>query len=567
MSATAWERFHLGEEPDGVRSEVLTSWRRSRISGVDPEHVEPPHVGTDPDTPLARVAVPILERMADLLVADRSCLALADARGGVLWRWVSEPMLRTTLDTLSVAQGFCFDESVVGTNGLGTALETGALAVVRGSEHFVHRFHDVTCVAAPVRHPITRRTVGAVNVTCRAEHTNPLLAVVVRRLVGEVEAALLDAASSRERALLDAFLRARRTTSGPVLAVGDDVVIANAAASALDLDHARLWEEVRGRPDGDVVTLDDLPARVAVVRDGTPGVALTVPTPRQGSGTTAAGPVRGTASVSGSASATASGSASGPATGITRSRARSGPRSDPWAQLADRAAALLARGPLVVHGEPGTGKATLLGAVLGLDPATVDGPAAAPGRLLVRHADPRPADAARTAGPLLVRHADLLPADALRRLAAHPGPLAVTAAGPAPAAVLGARTLAVPPLRRRDVGALAGQALRRHDPHLAFGADALVAMVRYGWPGNLRELARVVADAAERARGGVIGADALPAAVRLAAVGRALTPLERAEADTIAAVLAEHDGNKSAAARALGISRTALYAKLRAYRL
>ncbi|MGD9531273.1 MAG: GAF domain-containing protein, partial [Pseudonocardia sp.] len=175
-----WELFQAGEEPRGVRRDVLTSWRRSRISGVDPEHVDVPFVETDLDTDFARVAVPIMTRTAELLVGDRSCLALSDPSGSVIWRWVSEPMLRNTLDDLSVIEGFCFGEEFVGTNGLGTSLETGRLAVVRGSEHYVQRFHDVTCVAAPVRHPVTRRTVGAVNVTCRAADTNSLLAVVVR---------------------------------------------------------------------------------------------------------------------------------------------------------------------------------------------------------------------------------------------------------------------------------------------------------------------------------------------------------------------------------------------------
>ncbi|MDT7705162.1 MAG: sigma-54 dependent transcriptional regulator, acetoin dehydrogenase operon transcriptional, partial [Pseudonocardiales bacterium] len=376
-TSTAWEQFQAGQEPRDVRGEVLTSWRRSRFSGVDPEYVDPPYVETDLDTHLVRVAVPIMERMTELLMGDRSCLALSDARGSVVWRWVSEPMLRTTLDQLSVVQGFCFDEEFVGTNGLGTALETGSIAVVRGSEHFVQRFHDVTCVAAPVRHPITRRTVGAVNITCRAEHTNPLLSVVVHKLVEEIRTGLLHAASMRERRLLDAFLVARRGATGPVLTLGDDVVIANAAALDLGLDHEQIWDGVRGYDDGTLVALSsNLAARLRLVRDGssTTGAVLTV------TGTPAEAPPR-----------------RHPAT------------PDRWTRLLDETRALAARGPVVVRGEPGTGRTTLLttafdgAAVMDAAACVVDGvePWA---RALARHV--------RRGTPVVLRHVDLLTDDA-----------------------------------------------------------------------------------------------------------------------------------------------------------
>jgi transcriptional regulator of acetoin/glycerol metabolism len=46
-----------------------------------------------------------------------------------------------------------------------------------------------------------------------------------------------------------------------------------------------------------------------------------------------------------------------------------------------------------------------------------------------------------------------------------------------------------------------------------------------------------------------------------------VTPLESAEAAVIAAMLSECNGNKSAAAGRLGISRATLYSKLRRYRI
>lgn len=542
-TATAWERFHAGEEPRDIRGEVLTSWRRSRSSGVDPEYVEVPYVETALDTHFARVATPIMEGMADLLVGDRSALALADERGSVVWRWVSEPMLLNTLDRLSVAEGFCFGEEFVGTNGLGTALETGTIAVVRGSEHFVHRFHDVTCVAAPVLHPVTRRTVGAVNVTCRAEHTNPLLTVVVRKLVEEIQSALLQESSIRERRLLDAFLVAQRGAAGPVLTLGDDVVIANDAALELGLDHRELWDEVRmvrtdGPVDGTVIELSsNRSAHVRLVRDGTrtTGAVLTMARPDD----------------------------------PTRTRRRPSTPDDSERRIAT-ARDLLARGPLVVRGEAGTGRTTLLttllhGAVV-IDAATcvVEGVPRWAGRLagLDGHA------------PLVVRHVDRLPPAATAVVAGlldgRPTPITFTAAtGPAPLPDrLGATTLAVPPLRRRagEIAELARRELHRLDERLSFTADGRTALRRYDWPGNLPELNRVVRDAVPHARGGLIGVGALPAEIR-AAARRTLTPLEQAESSVIATVLQECGGNKSATARQLGISRTALYAKLRGYRL
>lgn len=48
---------------------------------------------------------------------------------------------------------------------------------------------------------------------------------------------------------------------------------------------------------------------------------------------------------------------------------------------------------------------------------------------------------------------------------------------------------------------------------------------------------------------------------------RRLTRLEQAEATVIAEVLVATAGNKTEAARQLGISRPTLYAKIRSYRL
>lgn len=136
--------------------------------------------------------------------------------------------------------------------------------------------------------------------------------------------------------------------------------------------------------------------------------------------------------------------------------------------------------------------------------------------------------------------------------------------------------LRVPSLRERreDVGPLAlkflesfaekhGRAARR------FAPDALELLDSYDYPGNVRELANTVERAVIVADGESVGAKDLPEAVRAAArsnVRRRLRPtLAEVEADYVREVLKEARGNKSEAARILGISRKNLYEKLARY--
>ncbi|MCE0764966.1 GAF domain-containing protein [Pseudonocardia kujensis] len=252
---SAWERFQAeGESSNGaleVRSEILTSWRRSQLSGVDPLELSLPHFEIDTDTRFARAARPVLEAVCDEMTDSGLCLAITDRNGRVLWSWAPNPTLRRGLDDLELHQGFSFDEEIAGTNGLGTALETGRPVTVRGEEHFKEAFHSFTCVAAPVIHPVTARTVGAVNITCLVGDTHPVLTSTVVTLVREVREALLAASGERERRLLDVFLATNVRRGAAVATLNADVLITNDAAAELRLDHRQVWARILEASPGD----------------------------------------------------------------------------------------------------------------------------------------------------------------------------------------------------------------------------------------------------------------------------------------------------------------------------
>ena len=130
----------------------------------------------------------------------------------------------------------------------------------------------------------------------------------------------------------------------------------------------------------------------------------------------------------------------------------------------------------------------------------------------------------------------------------------------------------VPPLRERlaDLPLLVDAFLKALGAGARrFERTALEAMLRWPWPGNLRELRNVVWRSATLSQGETIRLEDLPAEMRsgeartdASPAGRPVTTLAEAERAAIAAALDAAGGNKSRAAALLGISRDTLYRRL-----
>ena len=129
---------------------------------------------------------------------------------------------------------------------------------------------------------------------------------------------------------------------------------------------------------------------------------------------------------------------------------------------------------------------------------------------------------------------------------------------------LRARPADIEPLARRFAAASSLDRLEALD----FAPDALDALRTYDWPGNVRELRIAVECAGLSARDGRIQARDLDLPERGTAASGALhDDVERLERQRIESALAASGGNRSRAARALGIARNTLLARLKAYGL
>src|ERR1700686_1505658 len=134
----------------------------------------------------------------------------------------------------------------------------------------------------------------------------------------------------------------------------------------------------------------------------------------------------------------------------------------------------------------------------------------------------------------------------------------------------------IPPLRERreDIDLLAqhfvhGYSQRYRKNIAGFDSPATAALHEHLWPGNVRELDHavergVLLSAGPMVRAADLGlrAQASTAAARLEEM-----PLDEVERHLIRRTLARHDGNVSQAAKALGLSRSALYRRLQKHEL
>ena len=135
-----------------------------------------------------------------------------------------------------------------------------------------------------------------------------------------------------------------------------------------------------------------------------------------------------------------------------------------------------------------------------------------------------------------------------------------------------AERLRVPPLRERgeDVVLLARHFLERQSasrglpaPRLLPGAEE--ALLAHGWPGNVRELETEMLRLVVRFPGALVSPSDLSAELGPPArpPGTLRVALRRVEAEMLKDALARHDGRPARAAAELGITRQALWAKLR----
>jgi sigma-54 dependent transcriptional regulator, acetoin dehydrogenase operon transcriptional activator AcoR len=633
-----------GSVPETVRPIVRDSWARSLDAAVPPTLSQAPLVWDDNGVYVARERAdwfPFAERVLDTpettFAEGGHILTVFDAAGRMLAAR-GDPRAVEGLSDINFRPGALWAESVVGTNGPGTALASGRAVHIVGAEHFCERWQPWHCAAVPVRDPLTGAILAVLDISGFREAAHPHTLALAGTFAAAIEQMM--AAQEAERRVI--VLRALATLVGRWPTDGLAAVDRGGAilGGAGPLPHAlertaetpepvrqALVDAVRragetGQPlDVRMPIGDGIAAMAYPVLDRGRAIGVCLVVPRQP-------PVAGRPAL--------------PPPPVERSAVRRPPRPGATRYTLDdvigtstslAAATRLARVaasnalPVLLLGESGTGKEVFAQGVHAAS-ARSRGPfvavncAALPRDLIEselfgyvggafsgarRDGQQGKFEAAQGGTIFLDEVVELSPAaqaSLLRVLQegevtrvgsayGHPVDVRVVAAtnrdlvtSLASGALrqdlyyrLAVLTIPLPPLRERgavDIELLALEFLESAARDLGLPApalvpDALAALVEYAWPGNVRELKNLVRRLVAMADAPVITRDQLPPQMRDRPVPRPVadplgSPSGDPARDELIAVV-RRAKTMTAAARALGVTRSTLYRRMAQYGL
>jgi len=154
----AWKQFwdHSEVKVDGIREEIVESWKRSKAYGVNPYHMEKMVLSPEElkerirkNQNLYDVTVPFMNTLHSFEKGAGFLALLCDADGYVLKIFGEEDTIAAVRGNLLV-EGACRNEKSIGTNAIGTCIYLKKSLSIIADEHYYKPHNMWSCTAAPI---------------------------------------------------------------------------------------------------------------------------------------------------------------------------------------------------------------------------------------------------------------------------------------------------------------------------------------------------------------------------------------------------------------------------------
>jgi signal transduction histidine kinase len=220
------------------RPMILESWQRCCAMQVNPSLRYAPLAVThevqlchlrEASQLLMRAARPVMSYLSDFLADSGYVIVLSDADGCLL-EVIGDAGTRRRLARIDFVPGGDWSEGAAGTNALGTALADGHVMQLLGAEHYCAGWQDLTCTAAPIRHPLSGEIMGILDVTGNYRLIRPFLSSFLAAMALQVQQEMRSLLTSTRKGKFQiAPFSSSRGTSSPAFAMnaghqtGEDV--------------------------------------------------------------------------------------------------------------------------------------------------------------------------------------------------------------------------------------------------------------------------------------------------------------------------------------------------------
>lgn len=167
-----WQKLANNEPVDkGILGVIIyDSWNRCLQNSLNPNNLEIKKINSyelnkikQAKADLLSTAIPVMRKLFEFIRGSGSVVVLTDENGIALDSF-GDPEFESEI--LVAKPGTSWNETQLGTNGAGTALELRRPIQIYGSEHFYRENHIFSCSASPIHDPVGK-IIGCIDISSR----------------------------------------------------------------------------------------------------------------------------------------------------------------------------------------------------------------------------------------------------------------------------------------------------------------------------------------------------------------------------------------------------------------
>lgn len=162
-----------GQVKADVPVSISESWSRSLAYKIDPKLRKSPEVLNQMDVHMLQESSLLYHAYQSIIPKIESfihtnySIMLADNKARLLHVNADHDLMEL-LTSFNAVPGGVWSEELCGTTAFGTTLVTGKPVVIHDAQHFCESWQNISCAGVPIFHPITKQTIGVLDLTSLA---------------------------------------------------------------------------------------------------------------------------------------------------------------------------------------------------------------------------------------------------------------------------------------------------------------------------------------------------------------------------------------------------------------